>query len=115
MPRSPLFTGYDESVDILDQAEKEAGQYFSNATKAQKAAFDAACARNTELNWPLSPVWERNRNAAKAAWVVATAEARVLYDRTIVELLAGGVTDELSEAWSALERVRTASALQAAE
>lgn len=105
MARSPYYAGYDESDDLAEQASDQAGRYFSNATKPQKATFDAAVARNSIMNWPLSPVWTRTRDEAKAAWYVATAEARVLYDRTMVELLASGeITDELSEAWTALER-----------
>lgn len=104
MPAKSPFAGYDDSADILDQAEKTAGRYFSDATRTQKTTYDAALIRNNDLNWPLSPSWERGRDAAKAGWVVATAEARVLYDRTIIELLASGeIDDELSEAWTALE------------
>lgn len=82
------------------KAEQEAGEYFASVTKDQKAEYDATM---RSLLGMTGPRWDRARDAAKAAWKVATAPASELYDRTVECILeTGEVSEELSTAWDAL-------------
>ena len=96
----------------VQAAEKEAGWYFDQATKHEKAEFDAAM---QSLLGVTGPRGNRERERARARWREATAEARTLLDVTIECLLASGeVSAELDEQWTALFD-RDAAAKQAAE
>lgn len=82
------------------EAEREAGWYFDQATKHQKAEFDATMHGLLGMR---GPRWDRARDSARAQWQAATGEARKLLDATVECLLATGeVSGELDEQWTAL-------------
>ena len=96
----------------VQAAEKEAGWYFDQATKHEKAEFDAAMHSLLGVTGPRA---NRERERARTRWRDATAEARTLLEATIECLLASGeVSAELDEQWTALCD-RDAAAKQAAE
>lgn len=89
-------------TERVDSAEAQAGRYFDDATKTQKAAYTASIG---SLLGMVGPKWNRAREAARSLWTASTEEARRLFDQTVEQLLeTGEITDELSEAWTALER-----------
>ena len=82
------------------EAEREAGWYFDQATRHQKAEFDATM---HALLGMAGPRWDRARASARAQWQAATGEARQLLDATVECLLATGeVSNELDAQWTAL-------------
>lgn len=84
----------------VQAAEREACWYFDQATRHQRCEFDAAMHALLGVTGPRA---NRARDAAKARWLEATAEARTLLDATIDCLLASGeVSAELDEQWTAL-------------
>ena len=93
----------DAAADMqrrVQAAEKEAGWYFDQATKLEKAEFDAAM---HSLLGVTGPKGNRAREQARARWRSATAEARALFEVTIECLLQSGeVSAELDEQWTAL-------------
>lgn len=96
----------------LQAAERAASWYFDQATRNQKAEFDAAM---RALLGTTGPRANRARDRARARWHAATAEARALLDVTIECLLEGGeVSTELDERWTELID-RDAAATMAAE
>jgi hypothetical protein len=92
-----------DAVDMqrrVQVAEKEAGWYFDQATKREKAELDAAMLSLLGITGPRG---NRERERARARWRDATAEARTLLEATIECLLASGeVSPELDEQWTAL-------------
>ena len=88
---------YREKVARCDEL---AGSYFADATKAQKAEFDAEM---KSLLGVTGPRWDRARDAAKAKFKASTVEAAALCDRTFEYLMATGeVSTELDNEWTAL-------------
>jgi hypothetical protein len=84
----------------VQQAEREAGWYFDQATKHQKAEFDATMHALLGVTGPRA---NRTRGAARTRWQQDTAEARALLDATVECLLQSGeVSGELDEQWTAL-------------
>jgi hypothetical protein len=84
----------------VQQAEKEAGWYFDQATKREKMEFDAAM---RSLLGVTGPKGNRAREQARTRWREATTCARVLLEATIECLLQNGeVSAELDEQWTAL-------------
>jgi hypothetical protein len=101
-----------ESEQRLEAAERAAGWYFEQATRRQRNAHEAHL---RVLLGSSGPKWDRARETLRAKFAAATAEARALFDRTVICLLdTGEVSDELDEAWTALCR-REEAAAQAAE
>jgi hypothetical protein len=102
-----------DEQDRVEQAEISAGWYFEQATKRQKAEFDASM---QSLLGCTGPKWDRARDAARAKWTADTAEARKLFDASVEEFLSTG---ELSEAldgqWTALIERASVHSLIAAE
>jgi len=97
------------------RCEQDAGWYFDQATKREKAEFDATM---HGLLGMTGPRWDRARDAAKAKWREDTAEARALFDRTVDCLMeTGEVSDELDALWTELiDREAVAGAMaEAAE
>ncbi|MDQ8729433.1 hypothetical protein [Bradyrhizobium sp. LHD-71] len=94
-------------------AEQDAGWYFDQATRRQKAEFDATMHALLGVTGPRA---NRARDAARTQWQRTTAEAQTLFERTVDSLLATGeVTAELDEAWTALaDRDATLPVLAAA-
>lgn len=81
-------------------AEREAGWYFDQATKHQKAEFDATM---HALLGMTGPRWDRARDSARAQWQAATKDARTLLEATVECLLdCGEVSGELDDAWTTL-------------
>jgi hypothetical protein len=84
----------------VQAAEKEASWYFDQATKHEKAEFDAAM---EVLFGVTGPRANRGRERARTRWRDATGQARALLEATIECLLATGeVSGELDEQWTAL-------------
>jgi hypothetical protein len=82
------------------EGERKAGWYFDQATKHQKAEFDATL---LGLLGMTGPRWDRARDSAKAQWQAATVEARRLLEATVECLMqTGEVSGELDDAWTAL-------------
>jgi hypothetical protein len=97
----------------IREAETTAGWYFDQATRPDKAEFDAALHTLLGVTGPRA---NRARDAAKAHWQEATREARSLLDATVACLLRGGeVSAELDEAWTTLTDRRAATTATAAE
>lgn len=83
-----------------EDAERTAFGYFADATKPQKATFDATM---KVLIGCTGPRWDRARTEAKAKYARTTQQARALYDLTLDEILRDGEVSEATEAsWSAL-------------
>lgn len=97
------FGKYETDADHaarVESAEDQAGWYFAQATKPQKAAYDEAMAGLRLLS---GPRYERMRAAAKARWTRSTVEASELFFRTADEIMRDGeVSEALSAEWSAL-------------
>lgn len=101
---------YNAKVARCDEL---AGSYFADATKAQKAEFDAEMKSSLGLR---GPKWDRARDAAKAKFQASTVEASELFDRTFACLMATGeVSRELDDLWTALCARETVRTLIAAE
>lgn len=101
-----------EMQQRVQAAEREASWYFDQATKREKAAFDAAMQAQFGMNNPRA---NRARKRARIRWHDATGPARALLDATIECLLATGeVSGELDEQWTALFD-RDATAKEVAE
>ncbi len=82
------------------EAEREAGWYFDQATRHQKAEFDATMHGLLGMH---GPRWDRARQSARTQWQAATVDARKLLDATVECLLdCGEVSSELDDAWTAL-------------
>lgn len=89
-----------DSQTRLQAAEHAAGWYFDQATKRQRAEFEATMRALLGMTGPRA---NRARDCARARWHVATAEARALLDVTIECLLESGeVSTDLDERWTAL-------------
>jgi hypothetical protein len=105
----------DAAADMrsrVQAAEKEAGWYFTQATRHEKAEFDAAMHALLGVTGPRA---NRAREHARKRWRDATAEARTLLEATIECLLQDGeVCAELDKQWTALID-RDAALEQAAE
>ena len=96
----------------VQAAEREAGWYFDQATRREGQAFQAAM---RALLGVTGPRGNRARDAAKAGFQAATAEARALLEATVACLLeTGEVSTELDEQWTALIERETASVIGAA-
>lgn len=85
-----------DHAERVEAAETEAGRYFDDATKVQKAAYTLAM---NDLRGLSGPRYDRARAAAKAAWDASTEQARELFYVTADEIMRDG---EVSEATSAL-------------
>lgn len=96
------------------RCDQEANWYFAQATKREKAEFDATM---KGLLGVTGPRWDRAREAARAKWRKDTAEAAALLDRTVDCLMeTGEVSDELDALWTELfDRNAVAEAMEAAE
>jgi hypothetical protein len=95
----------------VQEAETTAGWYFDQATRPNKAEFDAALHTLLGVTGPRA---NRARAAAKARWQEATREARGLFDATVDCLLRDGeVSAELDEAWTTLIDRRAADMVAA--
>lgn len=95
-------TDYREEVERLEACQQEAGRYFADATRKQKAEYDARMAFIRP--WSGSPRWDRQRAAADKRWKDTTVEARALQERTVAELMATGeVGENLYYEWDQLE------------
>jgi hypothetical protein len=89
-----------EHAERVDAAEAEAGRYFDDATKVQKAAYTLAM---NDLRGLSGPRYDRARAAAKAAWTASTEKARELFYITADEIMRDGeVSEETSALWDAL-------------
>lgn len=84
----------------VESAEDQAGWFFAQATKPQRAAYNEAMAGLRLLS---GPRYERMREAAKARWTRSTVEASDLFFRTADCLMRDGeVSEALSAEWDAL-------------
>jgi hypothetical protein len=84
----------------VQAAETQAGWYFDQATKREKAAFDTAM---RSLLGVTGPQGNRARERVRTHWRDSTADARALLEATIECLLARGeVSVELDAQWTAL-------------
>lgn len=89
-----------EFAERLERCEAEAGWYFANATKPQKAACDRAMADLRGLD---APRYDRAREAAERQWKATTAAAAELCELTLAELMdRGEVSEALSYRWDQL-------------
>ena len=105
--RNPHYDKSDISIDDLEaeeQFEKARDQAFKLFADATKDDLQAFTDRVVYLQaYAFSPLWERERNAAKQRYSEATKEARELMERTIDCLMESGeVSGELDIAWAAL-------------
>ncbi len=90
-----------DTVSRTAAAEAEAGRIFEIATRQQKAEYDAAMAN---LIGVVGPLWDRKREDIRAKWHNDTAAARVLFDKSVAEILdTGEISEATSEAWDALD------------
>lgn len=104
-----LCTGCEKSADEEKYGALPA-RYFADATKDQKAEFDARMAYISA--WKDSPRWERDRDAAKAKFESDTAAARALHDRSFEEMKQDGeISQETIDAWEALQSPQIAPRL----
>lgn len=91
---------FSEENEKLERCEREAGTWFNQATKPQRAAYDLAIA---DLRGLMGPRYTRARETAQAAWYAATRPAAALFDLTVAELLTTGeVSEELQYRWEML-------------
>lgn len=99
---------YSEQRERFERCELEAGRMFAEATKAQTADLNAVLA--TIAPYRDSPRWERMRDAANAAWRVATAAAAELYEASMKDLMTlGEVSQETYAKWDALSALEAVS------
>lgn len=102
-----------EYAEKLERCELDANWYFTQATKFQKAEFDATM---HSLLGVTGPRWNRARDAAKAKWQASTVEAAALFDLTVECLMQSGeVSSELDDLWTALIDREVLRTLLAAE
>ena len=89
-----------DAAERLDEAERIAAWYFERATQRQQAA----CRSGLKALLGMSgPKWDRARETLRRSFRETTAEAQVLFERTVQALLdTGEVADELDQAWTAL-------------
>lgn len=105
--------GVAEMQQRVQEAEKEAGWYFAQATTREKAEFDAAMHSLLGVTGPRA---DRAREHARRRWREATADANALLELTIACLLAyGEVSAELDTQWTALFDQNAAAVTDAAE
>jgi hypothetical protein len=91
-------------------AEKEAGWAFERATRTQKAEYDAAM---SNLIGIAGPLWDRKREDIRAKWHNDTAAARVLFDKSVAEIIdTGEISEETNAAWDAITPKELAPKLQ---
>src|SRR5579859_5655654 len=89
-----------EHEDRADGAEREASRLFAIVTKGQEAAY---IGRLRELAGLSSPLANRAREAACAAWYASTKDAWRLYLITVEEYMRDGdLSESTQDAWNAL-------------
>lgn len=98
-----------EHAERVEAAEAEAGRYFDEVTKAQKAAYTLAM---SDLRGLSGPRYDRARAAARAAWEASTEQARELFYITADEVMRDG---EVSEATAALWDALSVAGIEARE
>lgn len=102
-----------DDSDRVEQAEITAGWFFDQATKAQKAEWNATL---HSLLGMTGPKWDRLRDAARAKWNADTQEARQLFDESVECILSHGeISEELDAKWSALCAMEFVRQFMAAE
>jgi hypothetical protein len=112
-PDSP--TDFSEDCDRLDKCQDEAIWFFNRVTKEALQEFTN---KVVDLQpYYGSPRWERERDAAKARYSAATADARALYQISIDELFkTGEISEETADKWELLSVAQAmGERLQAAE
>ena len=89
-----------DAAQRLREAERTAAWYFERATRRQRAA----CRNGLLALLGMSgPKWDRARETLRRSFLDMTAEAHVLFEKTVQSLLeTGDVADDLDEAWTAL-------------
>ena len=94
------FESNAEHDERVEAADAEAGRYFDDATKVQKAAYTLAI---SDLRGLSGPRYERARADARAAWDASTEQARELFYITADEIMRDGeVSEETGALWDAL-------------
>jgi hypothetical protein len=101
--KNPHYSPVDltEETERLERAEAMANKWFADATKVQKAAFDAEMARiapnKRSIGWALDSI------KAHDAWERDTESARLIRTMVYNDMMASGeVSAATSEAFDAL-------------
>ncbi|MGX1353395.1 hypothetical protein AB7M49_007016 [Bradyrhizobium elkanii] len=94
------FESPEEHAERVEAAERDAGWYFAQATKAQRQTYTDTMAF---LRGFSGPIWERRRAAAQATWEQTTAGAAALFNITADEIMRDGEMSEATRlAWDVL-------------
>jgi len=101
-----------EFAERLERCERNAGWYFTDATKAQLALYNERLA--VAAAYKGAPKWDRFRDAADREFKATTSAAAELCELTLAELLTDGeVSEALSYRWD--ELAVSGAMLEAAE
>src|SRR5687767_7895803 len=95
-----IMTSQREIDEKIQHCDEQAGELFADATKLQKAEFDATMKGLLGLR---GPRYDRARDAARAKFKADTTEASALFDRTFDWLMAHSeISEELDNEWTEL-------------